>query len=181
MKVVERFFVITGGPGSGKSSLIEALERRGYARTMEAGRRIIQDQLAIGGNALPWADRALFAEMMLCWEIRSYRIAEETSGSTFFDRGTPDVMGYLKLCGLPVPAHVAKAAEEFRYHSRVFVAPPWPEIFCQDQERKQDFNEASRTHDILIETYRSLGYALVELPKASVEERVAFVLRTVGE
>lgn len=50
----ERFFVVTGGPGSGKSSLIDALQKNGYARSVEAGRGVIQDQTTIGGRALPW-------------------------------------------------------------------------------------------------------------------------------
>lgn len=49
----QRFIIISGGPGSGKSTLIDALERQGFPRTVEAGRAIIQDQVAIGGNALP--------------------------------------------------------------------------------------------------------------------------------
>lgn len=130
-----RFFVLTGGPGSGKSSLIEALARLGYSHTVEAGRGIIQDQADIGGLALPWADKRLFA-MMLAWELRSFRIAREHPGTVFFDRGVPDVTGYLRLVGEPVPQHAVKAAKEFRYNRRVFIAPPWKEIFHPDCERR---------------------------------------------
>ncbi len=52
-----RRIVLTGGPGSGKSTLIEVLHRRGYPHSQEAGRAIIQEQVSIGGNALPWGDR----------------------------------------------------------------------------------------------------------------------------
>ncbi len=138
----ERFFVITGGPGSGKTTLIERLAVRGICAMPEAGRSIIQDQAAIGGSALPWADRSAFAELMLSWELRSYREALRQSGPVVFDRGVPDVVGYLRLCGLPVPLHMEKAAGIFRYHRRVFIAPPWKEIFGQDAERKQSFEEA---------------------------------------
>ena len=62
-----------------------------------------------------------------------------------------------------------KAVEIFRYHSRVFIAPPWEEIFRQDRERKQDFEEAVRTYEVLAETYAKCGYELVELPRVSVE------------
>jgi GTPase SAR1 family protein len=86
----ERFFVLTGGPGSGKSSLIEALASAGYGRTIEAGRAIIQQQLAIDGPALPHKDPSAFAEMMLSWEVRSYHEASALSGIVFFDRGVPD-------------------------------------------------------------------------------------------
>lgn len=51
----DRFFVLTGGPGSGKTTLIEALRSAGFATSVEAGRGIIRDQLAIGGPALPWS------------------------------------------------------------------------------------------------------------------------------
>lgn len=177
MEHSERFFVITGGPGSGKSTLIDALEARGYARSIEAGRELIQDQVEIGGNALPWKNPAFFADLMLSWEMRSYRIARRSSGLVFFDRGVPDIAGYLRLMNLTVPAHVVKAAEIFRYNRKVFIAPPWPEIFVQDRERKQDFDESVRTYRAMALTYEDLGHKLIELPRVSVEERVAFVLK----
>jgi predicted ATPase len=171
-----RFFVLTGGPGSGKTTLIERLSTAGFATSIEAGRGIIRDQVAISGTALPWHDRALFAELMLSWEMRSHAIAATTPGPVFFDRGVPDVLGYLRLVGLQVAAHVEKAVEEFRYNSKVFVLPHWPEIFAQDSERKQDEYEARRTYASMVETYAACGYKLVEVPKAPVEERLAFVL-----
>ena len=42
------FYVLTGGPGSGKTTLIEALRSAGFTTTTEAGRAIIRDQLEIG-------------------------------------------------------------------------------------------------------------------------------------
>ncbi|HWZ83771.1 MAG TPA: AAA family ATPase [Terriglobales bacterium] len=180
-KATDRFFVLTGGPGSGKSTLVAALRDAGYAGSVEAGRGVIQEQVAIGGRALPWDDRQLFAELMLSWDIRSYHLAEATSGLVFFDRGIPDVMGYLRLSGLPVPAHVQKAAETFRYHRRVFVAPPWEEIFATDTERKQDFAEAVRTYEALQLVYTECGYELIEIPRVPVAHRVRFVLDAVHD
>ena len=176
----ERFFVITGGPGSGKTTLIERLAVRGICAMPEAGRSIIQDQAAIGGSALPWADRSAFAELMLSWELRTYREALRQSGPVVFDRGVPDVVGYLRLCGLPVPPHVERAGGIFRYHRRVFIAPPWKEIFGQDAERKQSFEEAEATYHALVETYSELNYELVPLPLAPIEDRARFVIETAG-
>lgn len=170
------FHIVTGGPGSGKSTLIDALERKGFTRSVEAGRGIIRDQMAVGGTALPWYDPAAYAELMLCWEMRSHHIARAHAGPVIFDRGVPDIVGYLRLTGLPVPAHVDKAARTFGYNRRVFLAPPWPEIFEQDAERKQDFGEAEQTCRVMIETYASYGYDLVELPLTPVEERARFVM-----
>lgn len=177
----EQFYVVTGGPGSGKSSLIEALHRSGYARTIEGGRGVIQDQVRIEGPGLPWRDRLLFAELMLCWDMRSYHIALKTAGPVFFDRGIPDVLGYLRLVDIPAPQHMRKSAEMFRYNPTVFIAPPWRDIFRQDRERKQDFDEAIRTYDSMVSTYLSLDYSVVEIPRTSIEERVRFVLRSIGK
>lgn len=171
-----RRILVTGGPGSGKTSLIEALAAAGHATSPEAGRAIIRRQQAIGGQALPWRDRALFAELMLDRDMDAYARAEDTAAPVFFDRGVPDVVGYLTLCGLPVPAHIEGAARDIRYDRRVFIAPVWPEIFVQDAERRQDLDEAQRTFDAMVEVYPRFGYDLIELPKAPVAERVAFVL-----
>lgn len=175
-----RFYVITGGPGSGKTSLIEALRSRGYNSTVEAGRAIIQDQVAIDGRALPWRDPLQFGELMLSMDMQSYHLAEQVVGPVFFDRGIPDVLGYLRLMQIPVPEHMRNAARVFPYNHVVFIAPPWREIFQQDQERKQDFDEAIRTYDVLVETYKSHNYELVEFPRTPIQDRVRFVLRKVG-
>jgi len=176
----QRFHIITGGPGSGKSSIIEDLRQRGFASAPESGRAIIQDQMAIEGRALPWSDRILFAELMLSWDIRSYRLAAEQNAPVFFDRGIPDVLGYLRLSGLPVPEHMNNAAALFSYSRTVFITPPWKEIFHQDRERKQDFNEAVRTYEALASMYEELGYELVGLPQGPVDDRVGFILGRVG-
>ena len=146
----------------------------------EAGRAIIQDQVDIGGTALPWSDREAFATLMLAWEMRSYREAVSASGPIIFDRGIPDVIGYLRLCRLPVPASVLKAAELHRYASRVFIAPPWPAIFKQDTERKQTLAEAEATYHAMVEAYSSLRYELIMLPLTSVAERARFVGERIG-
>jgi predicted ATPase len=173
-----RRIVLTGGPGSGKTTLLKALAMAGHATSPEAGRAIIRRQQAIDGEALPWKDRALFAELMLDRELEAHARAEGAAGPFFFDRGVPDVVGYLTLCGLPVPAHMERAAQDIRYDRRVFIAPVWPEIFGQDAERKQDLDEARRTFDAMAETYPRFGYELIELPQAPVAERLDFVLTT---
>jgi len=171
---------ITGGPGSGKTALIDALAEVGFRCMPEAGRAIIQDHVAIGSDALPWSNRAAFAEAMLGWEMRSHREGRDLAESVIFDRGVPDVIGYLTLCGLPIADHVRRAAETFRYNRRVFIAPYWPEIFAQDAERKQSAEEAEATCRAMERTYAELGYELVPLPLVSVAERVAFMRSNLG-
>lgn len=181
MNTHDNFHIISGGPGSGKSSLLAALAAQGWKTMPEAGRAIIRDQVAIGGSALPWADRRAFAELMLGWELRSHHEAHSHDGPVFFDRGVPDGIGYLRVCGIDVPPHMHAAASQFRYNKGVFMAPPWKDIFHEDEERKQCWPEAVATFEAMVSTYEGLGYAVVLLPPASVEERTVFVLEHVGQ
>jgi predicted ATPase len=150
----------------------------GYHHMPEAGRATIQDQIAIGGVALPWGDRAAFAEMMLGWELRSHHEARNSSGPVILDRGVPDIIGYLMLSGLAVPKHLTRAAELYRYNRHVFLAPHWPAFFTQDAERKQTVEEAKATHDVMVHVYSRLDYELISLPRQSVAKRVEFIKST---
>lgn len=177
----DRFFVLTGGPGSGKTTLVEALKARGYATTEEAGRRVIREQMESGGDGMPWIDRERFAELMFDWEFRSYRDAERQDGPVVFDRGLPDTIGYLRLEGLEVPAWMEEEAWRLRYNAQVFIAPPWKEIYGRDEERRQSWEVAVRTHEVMAETYTELGYELTELPRATVDQRASFVIAALGK
>ncbi|ASL95914.1 hypothetical protein BVG94_24830 (plasmid) [Serratia marcescens] len=121
-------------------------------------------------------DRVAFAELMLNRELRSWHEAGQSETPFFFDRGLPDVAGYLALCSLPVPVHMERAIELFRYARSVFIAPPWEEIFVQDTERKQSFGEAVQTYHVMAEAYGRYGYNLIRLPLCGPEERDEFIL-----
>lgn len=176
---MDRFFVLTGGPGSGKSTLLTALADAGFATMPEAGRSVIRGEVAAGGTALPWADRAAFAERMLDIDMRSHTKATAMDGIVLFDRGIPDIAGYLDLCGLPRPGRLMDAARRLRYSRTVFIAPPWPEIYARDTERKQDWDEAVATHDAMVRVYGEFGYTLIRLPLTPVADRAAFMRKRI--
>lgn len=164
-------FVVTGGPGAGKTSLITELARRGFHTIPESGRAIIREEMQRCGSALPWVDRMAYAEKMLDRDLRAYSAAQALSGPVIFDRGIPDIAGYLTLCGLPVPPHVTAAAKVSRYNQRVFLAPYWDAIFTQDAERKQTRAEAEATCTVMHKTYAALGYDITELPRTDIAKR----------
>lgn len=176
-----RLHVVTGGPGSGKSTLIAALAAAGVATSAEVGRAIIKEELAAGGTALPWLDHRAFADRMIDREIAAHQTALATGDTVVLDRGVPDVIGFLRASGLAVPPAIDAAARAYRYNPRVFIAPWWADIFTTDAERKQTPDEARTTFAVMVETYRDYGYRLVELPRATVADRVAFIRRDIGE
>jgi predicted ATPase len=175
-----RFFVITGGPGAGKTTLIEALARDGFTVSHEAGRRIIREQQAANGRALPWIDPLLFAQAMLASDIAAYDAMRGAPHPVVFDRGIPDVIGYLRLEGIAVPEPMLHAARSYRYQPRVFICPLWPEIYSTDSERRQSLDVAERTYRAMADVYTEFDYDLVAVPRVSVEERVRFVREAIG-
>ncbi|MDN3548219.1 AAA family ATPase [Mucilaginibacter aquaedulcis] len=168
-------FIITGGPGSGKTKLLEALKSLNYNCSEEASRQLIVQEVKLRSNCLPWIDLSCFADKVLDKMVSSYR-ATVKSELTFYDRGIPDIIAYLKVAGLPVPDNYYHISQQHPYHKTVFILPPWQEIYVNDTERWQTYPESEQLYWGIAETYESLSYTLVEVPKLSVKERVNFII-----
>jgi predicted ATPase len=176
-----RLVVLTGGPGSGKTTLIDALRERGFFCMGESGRAILRDHALRGETEPANADPERYARMMLERDWAQHRIGRKRGGTVFYDRGVPDICGYLRLVGKPMPLEIETALlKDVRYHPEVFIAPPWGDIYQPDEERKQNWHQAVATHDRIAEVYEQHGYRLVELPLVGVDERVEFMLERLG-
>ena len=172
----ERFVTISGCSGGGKSSLINELKSRGYSTIDEPGRRVVVHETENSGGALPWVDMPAFAQRTTELALRDYERAANLSGIVFFDRGLIDAIAALEYA---TGHRIFDRDAQHRYNSRVFFAPPWPEIYVQDDERRHDFSDAINEYDRLLSTYKSLNYCIELLPKCSVEERADFILERV--
>ena len=179
---VDRCVVISGCSGGGKSTLLAELARRGHAVLEEPGRRIVEAELRGNGQALPWVDLRAF--LLRAIELAHTDLAEvgahAGSGWIFFDRGLIDALVALRhLEGRPVSAAASNAARH--YHHRVFLTPPWPEIYVQDDARRHDLASAAQEYERLLAAYPSCGYEVTLVPKTDVVTRADFVLRTLQD
>lgn len=171
--------VISGCSGGGKSTLLAELKARGHAVVEEPGRRIIAEETARGGTALPWVDLAAFLHRAIDMALADRVAAAEHDGWVFFDRGLIDAASALEaLTGEPVLRRVSAA---HRYHPRMFMAPPWPEIYATDADRRHGFDAAVAEYHRLTVAFAALGYEIVTLPKISRSARADFVLASLGE
>ncbi|OWV77930.1 ATPase [Rhizobium sp. R634] len=171
---MSRSVLISGCSGGGKSTLLAEFGRRGHAIVEEPGRRIVKQELASNGTALPWIDAIAFARRAIEMSTADHAAAKGQAGRTFFDRGLIDAASALQhLTGEPV---LQKLSTAHRYHQTVFLTPPWPEIYTSDPERRHGFDEAVAEYDRLAATYPALGYEVVILPKIGVADRVNFIL-----
>jgi predicted ATPase len=173
---MDRFILISGCSGGGKSSLLSELQRRRHFVVEEPGRRIVGEQVAERGIALPWVDLAAFAIKAIELSRADRRDAERHLGLVFFDRGLIDAASALEVAtGFPALNSVATE----RYNQVVFLTPPWAEIYETDSERKHSFAEAVSEYDRLLLAFATLNYDIEILPFASVAERADFVLNRV--
>jgi predicted ATPase len=167
-------YIITGAPGAGKTSLLEALQQLQFPCYGEVSRQLIIDLTAKGSRCLPWIDLPCFAELALSRMMADYRSAPK-EGPVFFDRGIPDIIAYLSAAGFPVTDKYRAALRRYPYDTTVFLLPSWEDIYVQDPQRWQSFEEARLIDQHIRDRYRSSGYRLVTLPKSTVTERVAFI------
>jgi predicted ATPase len=172
-------FVISGGPGSGKTTVLGELSRLGFQYAPEVARQIIQEQVQAGGTALPWDDKEAYTRLMLQRSVESYLEHAPALKPMFSDRGIPDTLCYARLIGLSDEEFIQEACRRYLYARLVFLAPPWKEIYETDSERQQDFAEAVRTFEQMVEVYRECGYELSELPKATPADRAQFIIEQI--
>lgn len=170
--------LVSGCSGGGKSTLVAELARRGIDTVDEPGRRIVSDELGRGGTALPWVDMEAFARRAVAVACADWQAASGRPGPIVFDRGVVDAAAALEhVTGQPA---LAEIGQRFRYRRQVFLTPPWPEIWRNDEERRHGFTEAAAEHQRLCDAFERLGYQCVEIPRMPVDERAAFLIAAIA-
>ncbi|MFD2647060.1 AAA family ATPase [Devosia albogilva] len=169
---MRNFVIISGCSGGGKSSILAELDRRGHATVPEPGRRIVEEETSSGGSALPWSDLGAFLRRALVLSREDVATATAQTGWVFFDRGLLDAAsGLAKLTG------EWPDLGDVRFHPKVFLTPPWPEIYVQDAARRHGLEQATEEYRRLLRDYPALGYQAVELPRMPVADRADLILR----
>lgn len=170
--VLPRHAVLTGAPGAGKTTLLDAAAAAGFRTSPEVARRILQEP---GGMALREADPLGFAEAMLEAHAREYERHAGHTGTVLFDRGFPDVVGFLEVSGLPVSPAIERVCRDRRYAGPILRAPAWAAIYAQDAERIQDWEQAVASDEAVTAAWKRFGYEPVDLPFVPVGERLDFL------
>ena len=171
------FFVFTGGGGTGKTTLIRHLEVTGELVVEENIRAVIREQVEVGGDAVPWLDPGACCDLTTERDIADFdRLTSETR-RVFFDRGLMDMH---RANGVAPSPALTEAIRSRRYNRRVFVFPPWREIYATDTERREDWSKMEGVFDDILRTLPGLGYEPIIVPQATVAERAEFVLARAG-
>ncbi len=161
-----RRVLITGCSGAGKSALVTEMRARGHEIVKEPGRRVIRAEERIGGNGTPWDNEERFAR--LCLKMASADWDGVRVGTVIFDRGAFDAAAHLARLGFEDEA--LRHQVQYRYDLMV-MAPPSPDLFRTDPDRRHGFADAVAEYEALTAAAPRLGYTPEILPEGSVAER----------
>ncbi len=171
--------VITGGPGTGKSSIINELIKRGYTCYEEVSRQITLEARKEGIEQLFLTKPLLFSELLLKKRTQQFANAKHSDSEfVFLDRGIPDIVAYMDYIGDDSPKPFIDACNMHIY-DHVFILAPWQEIFISDNERYENFDQAVEIHKNLLDTYKKYDYELRDVPFGSIESRADHIINVV--
>ena len=170
-------FVITGGPGAGKTTVLNALSQRGYIYASDSARAIIRERLASGLSPRPPLEQ--FGKDILHMDIARYQETPVIDRPVFFDRGIVDALYLLEQQNAIAPGEAEECVRSFPYNEVVLLFPPWKEIYSTDSERDQTFYESAEVFEGLKRWYARWAYRTIEVPRTAIDHRVTFILHAV--
>ena len=173
-------YVITGGPFSGKTSLVRALAARGFATIPEAAIEVIEDltrELGLDGQAAWRAEhREEFQERIIQKQLLLEE-REHAAGPLFLDRGRLDGVAYCHVYQSEVPTSLAFACSNLPY-DKVFLLDTLTAFEGRAKSgRTSDRKRSLAIRDALFDVYTERGLDPIEVPEMPLVERVDFVLR----
>jgi len=116
--VQKEIIVIIGGPGTGKSTIIDGLIANGYCCYPEISREVTLEAKKQGIEQLFLEKPLLFSELLLEGRKKQFQNAsQEPHEIVFIDRGIPDVLAYMHYIGDNYPDYFDAACREHTYSS----------------------------------------------------------------
>ena len=172
--------VLIGGPGTGKTTIINNLKKKNFFCFDEVSREVISKAQEKGIEQLFLTEPLLFSEMLLEGREEQFLNADKTKENiVFFDRGIPDVHAYMNYFKTKYPSLFIEKSLKYKY-DLIFHFSPWKEIHVTDKERYETFEESIIIDEFLTKAYTELGYKIINVPFGSIDERTNFILNSLS-
>lgn len=169
-------FIITGGPGTGKTSVINELRNRGFYCIGENSRQTIADHISKFKSS---KKKLVHLENQIAnMRLKAY-LTSPSNNTCFFDRSSIDCIAYLALNNLSPTEEIIQNINKQSFNRHVFFTPIWKDIYTNDNIRKENIDKAQEIENSIIKTYESKGYKLIKIPKTSIKKRADFIISNI--
>ncbi len=179
--IVRRKIIISGGPSSGKTTIINALMEQGFHCEEEFSRHIIEEGIRTGSGIVPWDKLDLFTEKLFEGRIEQFYHGDQFDETIFYDRSIIDSIAYMEHDDEVIPDQYVQDAKKLRYYPQVFITPYWDSIYTTDEQRKEPSEKAKSLEKAIIDCYKKYNYQTILVPKTTIEKRIEFILNHINE
>ena len=177
---MQQKIVLIGGPGTGKTSVLNELISRKYFCMPEVSREVTLKAKEQGIDQLFLTNPLLFSKMLLEGREQQFLDANKSKKEiVFFDRGIPDVHAYMNFFKTEYPSLFIEKSKSYIYN-KIYLFSPWEEIYTSDNERYETFQESVLINKFLIDAYKDLGYSIINVPFGSVKDRTDFIINSLS-
>lgn len=174
MIIVMKTYILTGGPGTGKSSLLNYLELyHGEHVIREAAEDYIKLRQAEGQPA-PWTEED-FQEKIMHLQLQRKHALSPTLPRVFIDRGIADGLTY-RPRGQVYTTILYHAQQECI--DKVFLLDTLG-ITETTAVRRENHAQALELSNKLERTYQTLGHQPIHIPAAPLKERAQLILEAI--
>ena len=175
-KVDTNWYVITGGPSTGETTVIDMLSKRGYKTTIEHARHYI-DSMREEGKSLEEIRENKRQFQLAVLDMQIEQEAELSPIETvFLDRAIPDAMAYYQFLNLDYDEKLLNAIKRVSY-KKIFILDRLP--FTKDYARTEDEEAQKTIHRLIFEVYNLLSFPVIFVPLLTPNERVNFILKNI--
>lgn len=176
-------FVLTGGPGVGKSTIINMLQENGYYTRPEVWTTLYEEAKE-QGRAVEFSAESSSAEFRqtLMYLQLSYEESLPKNTFAFLDRSAVDVVAFGKLYNISMPKSITDVLHYNRYDLVFFLEPLPADFFNKSEELNCNYQTSLNIHRHLQEFYENTdpAYSLIHVPFADPQTRTALILKSVA-
>jgi len=177
-----RKIIIAGGPHTGKTTLLKALEYKfpeAYfvpepAETLIARELLKQERDHDYVPVLPWIDYKLFGPAVTQESVALESKIPPHVDLAFQDRSLIDAIGYCRLNHFNTFIIKVKRLIDEANYGLAFFCEPVGDYLTTDI-RRESYSQAKRTHQFLQKAYQESGIPVIELPPVPVHQRIEIV------
>jgi len=167
--------VISGGPGVGKTTTIQELQKINYATIPEAFSVLYQEAQEKENLDIFCTDRTQLHHQVFEKQCALEKLHEDKT-VILCDRSAVDIIGFTSYYKNHMSDHFFDAIAQHRYNLVFFLDPLPIHLYQNSDIRRESWHTSLIIHDHIKKGYEQLNYELINVPFGTIQDRLDFIL-----